>query len=837
MWDTKSRLTAQLSERMSALEREKEAAELAQFEKSRQRGELHEKVLQLEKDLLQMRSTLDRGSNDQPTERSPGSLARTLPVSQEDFNRQERQKVDTELCKVREALRDAEAKAKTQEEERNQALQKLQASTETQRALLNQIEEMNQRHSHTRQNHSEVQEQLSEANNKISQACLEKAIMSTQVLKLEDDIKELKAKLTGPLPDKDHLIQEEADVQQRAQVLELQPKSNQQHSESCEVFAVQSDTESHNDKQDQETVLMALRELNEKLTCELDVIKQKLNTSQSQLEEITAERIIAAKQITDLEAQCCQLIREQEELCKINDGRQEELTEMKEKCCQLRESLQVLELEKLKLQDRCLCLEAEVFEKEEKLHLQEEEYWKQDAARVQNTEELKAVVRHWTEKWQTVALTLQSTQEELEELKKNSRKELKAEAGHVAKETEKLKKEGQRDKDDSENPQQHKANMTTELTRAKKESDSLLKAELDACKQELELERSRSQVLLHKYKDKGGEASVHTQDKERVTDLSQSSSDSHSSHNKPPQMCSQSREVQRLTQKLAETEKELREKKEALKSLERQREMEMNEAQLKISALELKTSEESQDERGQANASLRAELDESRRRANQLLQEKTLAVQKLQTLRQLYLVKDEKSSAEGRKDKTVCPINLEAEQQRRMVTEQLKSLFKEREGKDAGKADSRSAALQTGASSLQERTPTSKVMRSAVDRRSWQQHSGLMPVFEEDEESSDWPGGEEGKPAEEVHAEMSSMSTEISNLKTKNATPQQATLKRRQPAQDKSLTVEVPNLSLCSDEIDLQQKRPPSLYPDGIFLAEIVNICSPDEDEEEGEVK
>ncbi|XP_070829091.1 uncharacterized protein [Chaetodon trifascialis] len=315
-------------------------------------------------------------------------------------------------------------------------------------------------------------------------------------------------------------------------------------------------------------------------------------------------------------------------------------------------------------------------------------------------------------------------------------------------------KEGWKDIDATENLQQHKANMTTELTRAKKGSDSLLKVELDACKQELELERSRSQALLHKYTDKGDEASVHTQDKERVTDLSQSSSDSHSSHNKPPQMSSQGHEVQRLKQKLAETEKELREKKEALKSLERQREMEMNEARLKSSALELKTSEEGQDDGGQANASLRAELEESRRRATQLLQEKTLAVQKLQTLRQLYLVKDEESSAEGRKDKTVCPVNLEAEQQRRMVTEQLKSLFKEREGKDAGETDNRSAALQTGASSQQERTPTSKVMRSAVDRRSWQQRSGLMPVFEEDEENSDWPGGEDGKPAEEAHAEV-----------------------------------------------------------------------------------
>lgn len=35
----------------------------------------------------------------------------------------------------------------------------------------------------------------------------EKAILSTKVLKLEDNIKELKAKFTGPLSDKDHLIQ------------------------------------------------------------------------------------------------------------------------------------------------------------------------------------------------------------------------------------------------------------------------------------------------------------------------------------------------------------------------------------------------------------------------------------------------------------------------------------------------------------------------------------------------------------------------------------------------------------------------------------------------------
>lgn len=44
-------------------------------------------------------------------------------------------------------------------------------------------------------------------------------------------------------------------------------------------------------------------------------------------------------------------------------------------------------------------------------------------------------------------------------------------------------------------------------------------------------------------------------------------------------------------------------------------------------------------------------------------------------------------------------------------------------------------------------------IQNPMDRRIWQQSSGLMPVFEEDEEGSDWPTGEEGKQEEEAHAE------------------------------------------------------------------------------------
>ncbi|XP_034390463.1 myosin-11-like [Cyclopterus lumpus] len=724
---------------MGFLEQEKEAVKLSQFEKGRQRGELHEKVLQLEKDLMQMRCTLERGSNDQPIE--------TLPMSREDFDRQMRQEVDTELFKLREALRDAEMRAKTQQEEQNQALQKLQTSTVTQRVLLNQIEEMNQR----RQNHSEMQEQLSEANNKISRAFLDKAILSTQVLKMEDNIKELKANLTGSLSEKNHLIKEKAALHQRAQVLESQLQTAQQRSECCDI-------EPHNNKQDQETVVMkggkkALREANEKLTCELEKIKQELKTSQSQLQEATAERVTSSKQIKAVEAERSQLIREKEELLsKMNEEDHDELRNIKEKCSKFREYVKVLELEKHKLQDWCQCLEAEVFEKSEKLHQQEEEHQKQDAVRVQSIEELKAAASHWAEKWQKVALTLQSTQEELEELKRNN-------------------------------------------SRNEKESDLLLKFELDACKRELE--RSRSPALIHRYKDKGGEASVQTEDTETQTVLSQSSllweppSDSHRSQNKAPGAF-----------------------------------------------------EDDQNAGSHANVSttdsLRAQLEESRRRTNQLQRKEAQAVQRLQTLG-LYSVKDEKPPVEGRKDK----MNVDTDQQRKMVTEQLKSLFKGQEGKEA---HNRSAAGQTEASSAQDWSQTSKVVRNPVDRRIWQQSSGLMPVFEEDEEGSDWPTGEEGKEEEEAHAEenlpnqslqMSSLSAEIYNLKAKNENLLEATLTCKQSIQDRRPPAKKRSDTSrhCSDDIDLQQKISLSFYPDGVFLAELVDISSPDEDEEEGKGK
>lgn len=84
-------------------------------------------------------------------------------------------------------------------------------------------------------------------------------------------------------------------------------------------------------------LVVSSRQANEKLTRELEMIKQELKTSQSQLREAMAERVTSSRQITAVEAERAQLIREKEELLiKMNQPGPDELEKMKEKCRRLR---------------------------------------------------------------------------------------------------------------------------------------------------------------------------------------------------------------------------------------------------------------------------------------------------------------------------------------------------------------------------------------------------------------------------------------------------------------------------------------------------------------------
>lgn len=86
--------------------------------------------------------------------------------------------------------------------------------------------------------------------------------------------------------------------------------------------------------------LVFVHQVNEELTRELEMVKQRLMISQTQIQELTSEKVIRTKQITDLEAERAQLIREKEELLsKVYETGQEKLTAMKDEYQQLRWAL------------------------------------------------------------------------------------------------------------------------------------------------------------------------------------------------------------------------------------------------------------------------------------------------------------------------------------------------------------------------------------------------------------------------------------------------------------------------------------------------------------------
>ncbi|XP_055078272.1 myosin-11-like [Periophthalmus magnuspinnatus] len=539
-----------------------------------------------------------------------------------DMKPKERQTSGTELFKLNQALREAETRAKRYEEECAEAILKLQTATETQKALLNQTIELKQKLVQTLQNQSELEDQLREANNKISQACLEQATMSTQMLKLESNVLEQNTKLKAAQHNKDNLTQEKADLQEKINLLELQLEKSTKGSQQQNGL----DHTDHQETTKLKQEVAALRKLNEDLSNEFEEVKQALKKSQVNMEELRKEDDSKSQKILDLEKECAAL------RSRIQTSEQESLEEQEEQIKQLRESLRSVTFEKQKQQDHCLFLETAVFEKEQQLKLLEENYCKIDAGRVQHIEELKVMVSHWTDKWQKAALTVQSADTELEELRRKN----------------------------------------------KNESESYLRLELNACKQELELVKSRSQAFLNKT-NKDGADTVQTQDRDTMTD---------------PCLLSETPVLDLLNHKDKQ--------------------------------LEIKTTgcdEVVEDcTNAQINGSLKVQLIEREKTEIQLEQETTQALQELESSRQ-FKAKEEEPSAKER-----SKVNFDTEQQRRLVNEQLKSLFKEREENE----------MTSGDRLAQDWVQMSRGTRSAHDRWSWHQGTGLTPVFEEEE-----PGDED----------------------------------------------------------------------------------------------
>ncbi|XP_059916483.1 trichohyalin-like isoform X1 [Gadus macrocephalus] len=534
-------------------------------------------------------------------------------------------------------------------------------------------------------------------------------------------------KTTAQLLDMKH----KANFQQHAQGVHLRQQGKAQY--NGEAFAELREQE--NQAQDSALIreaLKSVKEVNETLRSELKVVKQSLETSQAQLGELRAERDTQACQMSALKAQCTQLIQEKEEILgdRNTRGREEELAEWTEERRKLRETLDALHADHQRLQDRCLCLESEVLAKEEELCVKAQEFREQESERLSGKEEFRASASFWNEKWQAAALSLSSTQRELEAMKQQDPgHKLQEEATRLAAEVQGLQTEQDRDKEEIKALLLHKANLEAELKRTKRETNSILRVELDACKQQLELEKNRNKELVHTQRGERpvGEA-VQTVDKETMTIFSMPPKmgqpmmhpdgrlndpspkmSGHLDRRMPAQenVNLESTGALSMAQQLANMQVELKEKEHALEVQEILREAEQSEAESTISALKLKLV-------------------------------KLNAVQGLQTLNQVHSDTDDRTSSERQNTKPISQVD--HDRQRRMVTEQLKNLFKER--KDSGKACDSQPAVQTHVCPQQELATKSQAIKSQRQQellrcRNELYGSGLAPVSEEDEEDEE----------------------------------------------------------------------------------------------------
>ncbi|XP_051898675.1 plectin-like isoform X2 [Pristis pectinata] len=309
-------------------------------------------------------------------------------------------------------------------------------------------------------------------------------------------------------------------------------------------------TKSQANRQDQEKVLLkeklaTITQVNEKLTAELGELRQTLGLRQEQLHHLEAEKKILINQIEALEKERTQLVSEKELLLAAVQAdartREGEVQALKEQCEELRVS-------EAQLRERSECLEAELQQKVEELAVvtleqgqvaqQWKEKWHETACALKAKEkELQlAAVKQLTKKEKTELLgdceIFAADLEELIELRtalarmtaeKAQLKRQQEESGriidllrlqkdissdstlhgspNISRSSESVHAEVQKYRNQIHELEKEKGEMELELKKLKLQGAPLVRVELDACRQELELERSRSQKLQHQVDD------------------------------------------------------------------------------------------------------------------------------------------------------------------------------------------------------------------------------------------------------------------------------------------------------------------------------------------------
>ncbi|XP_063305372.1 myosin-2 heavy chain-like isoform X2 [Pelobates fuscus] len=454
----------QLESSISQLEKEKGWLEVSRYEDKKQRGELQDRIVNLEMEVMKAKSSLENLN-----------YANLFGTQKNTTGNNE---MIQDLKTARENLLYFRNRVKVLEAEKNQAVEELQTLRE------------------------------------------EKELLSSKVMRLEEKVSDLDVRLKLAQTDRERFLQEKLSLHRRTQelLLELERAKMGREGFNDQVSDLHIElvsAKAQANRQDQEKVqmkeeLVLLKQVNEKLTVDLGQTQEKLQICMSELHQIQAEHKISKNLTAALEAERAQLLAEKQLLESSMENEEDS-----ESVLELRSSHEQLQEERDTLRTHCNTLEVALEQAHEQMGSQ--------------IQEQQQVAMYWKERWQETALNLKNTEERLEHASSQCQKaadqntglledrgilqldteelsELRMTVSSLQEEIHLLQKQL---KEQAESHQmQH---LQSHLLSTRMQNGSVLRIELDACKQQLELQRSRREALQERIGEL--EAKLRTEEK------------------------------------------------------------------------------------------------------------------------------------------------------------------------------------------------------------------------------------------------------------------------------------------------------------------------------------
>ncbi|XP_069812542.1 uncharacterized protein [Dendropsophus ebraccatus] len=459
----------QLESSVSQLEKEKGWLEVSRFEDKKQRGELQDRIINLEMEVMLAKSSLENFNY------TNEMINHKISMGNDEVNR--------ELKTARENLVYFRNRVKILEAEKNQAVEELRKLREGSQLALSQTNEANQRATDTLRTQQNLQDELADLQLNFNNLNLEKELLSSKVLRLDEKVSDLTLRLKVAQADRERFLKEKLDLHQRTQELSLELERAQRGREGfndqvSDLHIELVGAKAQANRQDQEKVqmkeeLVILKQVNEKVTTELGQIQQRLHNALEELHQTQAEHKISSNLAAALEAERKQLLEEKQTLMAAmeNDEDSQSVQELRASHTQLQE-------ERDKLEARCHNLEMALEQAHEQLGSQ--------------IQEQQQVILYWKERWQQTAVNLKNTEELLEQERAQCQKA--SDKKESTEETE-LYKELQQSQEKIRELEIERSDKELQMRKLKSDNGSVLRIELDACRQQLELERSRREVL------------------------------------------------------------------------------------------------------------------------------------------------------------------------------------------------------------------------------------------------------------------------------------------------------------------------------------------------------